>query len=120
MPFDERKERSDIVNNTSHLFTKKGKSSSPDEQADAIISTLSSLINTQSDALERMISANALRIEGLKKTIDFVCAEVQDLKKNVKDVDSSLKDQKHLMGTWVTHVYEEILSQVELEIVWSA
>ncbi|XP_016326318.1 uncharacterized protein LOC107676300 [Sinocyclocheilus anshuiensis] len=84
---------------------KKGKSSSPNEQADsAIISTLSSLINTRSDALEGMISANALKIEGLKKTVDFVCAEVQDLKKNVKDVDSRLKDQERLTGTWITRI----------------
>ncbi len=51
-----------------------------------------------------MISTNALKIEGLKKTIDFVCAEVQDLKNNVKDVDSRLKDQERLTGTWVTRI----------------
>lgn len=84
---------------------KKGKSSKTDEQDDsAVISTLSSLINSRSDALEGMISANALKIEGLKKTIDFVCAEVQDLKKNVKDVDVRLKAQERLTGTCETHI----------------
>lgn len=51
-----------------------------------------------------MISANALKIEGLKKTVDFVCAEVQDLKTNVKDVDSRIKDQEHLTSTWETRI----------------
>ncbi len=52
--------------------------------------------------LEGMISTNALKIEGLRKR--FVCAEVQDLKKNVKCVDSRLKDQECLTGTWVTRI----------------
>ncbi len=131
MPFDKRKERPDTVDSSMDVHDyaspavnefelcatslpvtpskppahKKGKSSSLNEQADsAIISTLSSLINTRSDALEGMIHTNAMKIEGLKKTIDFVCAEVQDLKKNVKDVDSSFKDQESLTGTWVTRI----------------
>jgi len=84
---------------------KKGKPSNPDEQADsAVISTLSSLINSRSDVLEGMISANALKIEGLKKTVDFVCAEVQDLKNNVKDVDTRLKAQERLTDTWETRI----------------
>ncbi|ROL48830.1 hypothetical protein DPX16_22349 [Anabarilius grahami] len=84
---------------------KKGKSSKTDEQDDsAVISTLSSLINSRSYALEGMISANALKVEGLKKTIDFVCAGVQDLKKNVKDVDVRLKAQERLTGTCETRI----------------
>ncbi len=51
-----------------------------------------------------MISTNTLKIEGLKKTIDFVCAEVQDLNKNMKGLDSRLKDQECLTGTWVTRI----------------
>ncbi len=96
MPFDKRKERPDTVDSSMDVHDyassavnefelcstslpvtpskppahKKGKSSSLNEQADsAIIFTLSSLINTRSDALEGMISTNALKIEGLKKTI---------------------------------------------------
>ncbi len=126
MPFDKRKERPDTVGSSMDVHdyaspavnefelcatslpvtpSKPGESSSLNEQADsAIISTLSLLINTRSDALEGMISTNAMKIEGLKKIIDFVCAEVQDLKKNVKDVDSRLKDQESLTGTWVTRI----------------
>lgn len=40
--------------------TKKGKA-----EDDAVISTLSQLINNRSDALEKMVGDNALKIEGL-------------------------------------------------------
>ncbi|KAI7791750.1 hypothetical protein IRJ41_006915 [Triplophysa rosa] len=84
---------------------KKGKILNSDELADsAIISTLSALINNRSDALEGMISANAIKIEELKQTIDFVCAEVKDLQKNVKDVNVRLKAQERLGGANETRI----------------
>jgi len=45
-----------------------------------IVLQLSQLINSRSDALKKLISDNTLRIEGLKKTIDFACAEIKDIK----------------------------------------
>ena len=45
----------------------------------ASLVSLSALINTRSDNIESMVSAN----EGLKKTIDFVCAEISDVKGRV-------------------------------------
>lgn len=48
-----------------------------------IIASLSALINMRSDNIESMVSTNALKIEGLKKTIDFVCAEMKDVKSKV-------------------------------------
>lgn len=45
-----------------------------------IIASLSAPINTLSDNIESMVSANALKIEGLKKTIDFECAEIKEVK----------------------------------------
>ena len=42
-----------------------------------IIATLSTLINTRSGAIEKMVS---LKIEGLQKTIDFACSEIKDMK----------------------------------------
>lgn len=54
---------------------KKGKA-----EDNAVVSTLSQLINSRSDALEKMVGDNALKIEGLKKTVDFVCAELNEIK----------------------------------------
>ncbi len=44
--------------------SKKGKS---DDDISSVIATLSQLINTRSDSIEKMVSENALKIEGLKK-----------------------------------------------------
>ncbi|MEQ2278196.1 hypothetical protein XENORESO_013937 [Xenotaenia resolanae] len=49
--------------------------SNPDPSAiNEIISSVSVLINSRSDNLEIMVKENTLKIEGLKKTIDFICA----------------------------------------------
>lgn len=44
------------------------------------VAQLSQLINSRSDALEKLVADNSLRIEGLKKTIDFACAEIKEIK----------------------------------------
>lgn len=64
---------------------KKGKSVHSPTSAAAmetsdIVQQLSQLINSRSDGLEKLISGNTLQIEGLKKTIDFACAEIKDIK----------------------------------------
>jgi len=62
-----------------------------------IIVSLSTLINTRSDSIESMVSANALKIEGLKKTIDFVCAEVKDVKSKVCTLEVKMaKEEKRV------------------------
>lgn len=63
-----------------------------------IISHLSALINRRSDSLEimvkensSMVKENALKIEGLKKSIDFMHAEMKDVKKKVNDLERKVK-----------------------------
>lgn len=75
--------------------SKKGKS---DDDSSSVISTLSNLINTRSDAIEKMVSENALKIEGLKKTVDFVCAELNDIKGKVSHVETRLNTEEKKMG----------------------
>ena len=53
-----------------------------------IMASLSAQTNTRSDSIESTVSANALKIEGLKKTIDFVCAEIKDVKNKEKQADT--------------------------------
>ncbi len=48
-----------------------------------IVASLSALINTRSDNIEKMVGANAMKIEGLKKTVDFAYAEIKDMKGKV-------------------------------------
>ena len=44
-----------------------------------------------------MVSANALKIEGLKKTIDFVCEEVKDIKGKVSTLEKkSVNEEKRV------------------------
>ncbi|KAL1272994.1 hypothetical protein QQF64_028856 [Cirrhinus molitorella] len=71
---------------------KKGKA-----KDDAVISTLSQLINYRLDALEKMVGENVLKIEGLKKTVDFVCAELNDIKGKVGHFEARLNMEKKKM-----------------------
>lgn len=75
--------------------SKKGKA---DDDISSIISTLSNLINTRSDAIEKMVSEKTLKIEGLKKTVDFVCAELNDIKGKVSHVETRLTTEEKKMG----------------------
>ncbi|KAL1251868.1 hypothetical protein QQF64_019664 [Cirrhinus molitorella] len=47
------------------------------EDVVAMLSSISSLIDERSDSLEKLLSSNAVKIEGLKKTVGFVSAEVK-------------------------------------------
>ncbi|KAG7523103.1 hypothetical protein JOB18_039455 [Solea senegalensis] len=64
-----------------------------------IISSFSALINTRSDNLESMVSANALKIEGLKKTVDFVCAEINDVKNKVCTLEKKMANEERRVDT---------------------
>lgn len=64
-----------------------------------IIASLSALINTRSDNIESMVSANALKIEGLKKTIDFVCAEIKDVKSKVCTLEVKMAKEEKRVDT---------------------
>ncbi|XP_055041648.2 LINE-1 retrotransposable element ORF1 protein [Misgurnus anguillicaudatus] len=79
--------------------SKKGKA-----EDDAVISTLSQLINYRSDALEKMVGDNALKIEGLKKTVDFVCAELNDIKGKVGHVETRLNAEEKKMEICETRI----------------
>lgn len=59
---------------------------------------LSQLINTRSDTIEKMVSENALKIEGLKKTVDFVCAELNDIKGKVSHFKTRLTTEEKKLG----------------------
>lgn len=52
-------------------LSKKGKMETM-EDVTAILLSISSLINKHSDSLEKLVSANAMKIEGLKKIVEFV------------------------------------------------
>lgn len=51
-----------------------------------IVATLSLLINYMSDAIEKMVGANTMVIEGLKKTVEFACGVIKDGKMGVAKV----------------------------------
>ncbi len=59
-----------------------------------IVASLSALINTRSDNIEKMVSANAMKIEGLKKTIDFACAEIKDMKGRVSALEKRVSHEE--------------------------
>lgn len=54
-----------------------------DEGSYDIVEKISQVINNRADGLEKMITNNTMHIEGLKRTIDFVCAEIRDIKAKV-------------------------------------
>ncbi|ROI87629.1 hypothetical protein DPX16_0074 [Anabarilius grahami] len=57
---------------------------SVDLDSEGIVQRISVIFNTRIDSLEKsvekMISNNTLKIEGLKKTVDFACAEISEVK----------------------------------------
>ncbi|KAL1276877.1 hypothetical protein QQF64_023550 [Cirrhinus molitorella] len=63
-----------------------------------LLSQRSQLINSRSDTIEKMVSANALKIEGLKKTVDFACAEINDIKSKVNHFETRLTTEEKKMG----------------------
>ena len=71
-----------------------------------IIASLSALINTRSDNIESMVSANALKIEGLKKTIDFVSAEIKDVKNKVSTLEKKMAKEEKRVDTCQQRVSE--------------
>ncbi|XDV39627.1 hypothetical protein PO909_008834 [Leuciscus waleckii] len=64
---------------------------SVDLDSEDIVQRFSVIFNTRIDSLEknveRMISNNTLKIEGLKKTVDFACAEIREVKSKVTHID---------------------------------
>ncbi|KAI2645811.1 Glutamate--cysteine ligase [Labeo rohita] len=70
--------------------SKKGKMETFEDVV-VMLSSISSLINECSDSLEKLVSSNAMKIEGLKKTVDFVSAEVKDVKVKVDHLTSRLQ-----------------------------
>lgn len=61
--------------------------------------------------MEKLINNNAMKIEGLKKTVDFVCSEVQDLKKTMSDAEKCIDEEKRQKL--------EGYQALESEVVWS-
>ncbi len=75
--------------------SKKGKT---DDDISSLISTLSQLIINRSDTIEKMVSENGIKIEGLKKTVDFVCTEINDIKGKVNHFEMRLNTEEKKMG----------------------
>lgn len=65
---------------------------SVDTDSEGIVQRISVIFNTRIDSLEKsvekMISNNTLKIEGLKKTVDFACAEISEVKGKVTHIDN--------------------------------
>lgn len=83
--------------------SKRGKT---EKSGDNIISTLSDLINNRADGMEKLINNNAMRIEGLKKTVDFVCAEVKDLKIKMTNAEKCIDEEKRHRSTLKNRIRE--------------
>ncbi|MEQ2315830.1 hypothetical protein AMECASPLE_026461 [Ameca splendens] len=66
------------------------RSNSDPSAKNEIIFSLSVLINSRSDNLEIMVKENTLKFQGLKKTIDFICAEMKDVKEKVSDLEKEV------------------------------
>ncbi|KAK7925129.1 hypothetical protein WMY93_007439 [Mugilogobius chulae] len=85
-------------------LTKKGKPASDhDDPDDRIVTKLSAIIIARGDALEKAVT---MKIEGLKKTIDFVCEEVKDIKKRVKDAEAKAKMEEQRVASCETRIAE--------------
>lgn len=58
----------------------------------SLVQQISTVLNTRLDSLEKnmekLISENTLKIEGLKQTIDFICADIREVKEKVTKVDA--------------------------------
>ncbi|KAJ8002348.1 hypothetical protein DPEC_G00178940 [Dallia pectoralis] len=66
-----------------------------DLDSEGIVQKISAIFNMRMDSLEksveRMISNNTLKIEGLKKTVDFACAEIRGVKDKLTHIDDRVK-----------------------------
>lgn len=70
-----------------------------------IVDSLSKLINTRSDAIEK-IGENSMKIEGLKLTIDFACKEIKNAKKRIEKVEKCLKKEEEVVAQLKDRVTE--------------
>lgn len=82
-----------LVTPTKPPALKKSKRALDIDSAD-IVDKISVMFNSRIDALEknveRLISDNTLKIEGLKKTVDFACAEIKDIRGKVRHVEDRI------------------------------
>lgn len=82
---------------------KKGKPSVDEDNPHAIVARLSAIINARADSLENMVW---LKVEGPKKTIDFVSEELMDIKKKVIGVDAKAKKEEERLRTVENRMFE--------------
>jgi len=77
-----------------------------------IVQRISVIFNTRIDSLEKsmekMISNNTLKIEGLKKTVDFACAEIREVKGKVTHIDDRVN-----MAEKKTILLEQRITELE-------
>lgn len=76
-------------------------SDNKDKTVDAtkeIIGTLSQLINTRSEEIKAMVNENSMKIEGLKKSVDFAFQEIQDIKGRMNKVEDCHKKDQSLLS----------------------
>ena len=54
----------------------------------------------------KKIDGNALKIEGLKKTLDFACSELKETQQKVKSVDGRVLEEEKKVAALLTRVCE--------------
>lgn len=84
-------------------LTKKGKPSVSDDDSDGIVARLSTIINSRADSLERVVT---LKIEGLKKTIDFLSGDITDMKKKMAEIDTKVKEEEGRVSSFENRMAE--------------
>lgn len=69
-----------------------------------LVQQISVIFNTRLNSLEKnmekLISDNTMKIEGLKKTVDFVCADIWEVKQKIKKMISRPARQKKNLMMW--------------------
>lgn len=48
-------------------------------------------MNTRSGNIEGMVKENSLQTEGLKKTTDYICSEIKNVKGKVCDLEDKVR-----------------------------
>lgn len=64
-----------------------------------VVASLSKLINERMDGL-------ALQLDGVKKTVDFACEEIKDVKKRVGTLENRMTKEESRMDTHQQHIFD--------------
>ncbi|KAJ0057693.1 hypothetical protein NL108_011915 [Boleophthalmus pectinirostris] len=76
---------------------------------------LSNLINTRFDDLEKLINANTVSIEGLKKSVDFAFDQIKDVKQRVDVIESNTRKD----GATILQLQERLVESERYSRRWN-